>query len=541
MHGPDWYYHDALDDLREKILLDNTYNALAILNEGAALIQNDHLRTKFTNFLQPFNQIFYVLKNYRDSIIVPLGASAIDVLSSIKKKRDLPTELQFIPLPLNQRANLLMYIVPNNLGTNENPLQVETVVLTEKGRKRQFEKGRDDVDIGASEKQPKLEETTVFAFWTELKGYQFEYLRDEEKYTDPPRVIALNTNLVGDDQFGKSLFVRPYYYPLSELILQKLFSNDETPAKNLAIMGTPGIGKTFFGFFLLYVFAKMNKTVVYQRKDHYRILFSGDVVTKAWKGTERYNFWEMDLKGTIYIVDGAEPTECSAQTILLSSPRMEKLKEYLKYCNATFFMPTWTMDEIEACNELVFNKDLEEVKAAFSRWGGIPRYVLYHLDDPTQQQELQISIESTGNKSLSDLAVALRTNQDFSHHLIHMAVKSGFIQYEYRFASRFVEEGVMERIQSSTWDHLFGFVKDTKSLGEAASFRGVLFERVAHYKLQQGGTFQTRRLNDNISENLVIGPWKRKSSKRQKILITPTSPLIITFCPNLQTLSLLTQ
>jgi hypothetical protein len=55
MHGPDWYYHDALDDLREKILLDNTYDALAILNEGAALIQDDHLRTKFTNFLQPFN------------------------------------------------------------------------------------------------------------------------------------------------------------------------------------------------------------------------------------------------------------------------------------------------------------------------------------------------------------------------------------------------------------------------------------------------------------------------------------------------------
>jgi len=102
-----------------------------------------------------------------------------------------------------------------------------------------------------------------------------------------------------------------------------------------------------------------------------------------------------------------------------------------------------------------------------------------------------------------------------------MAVKSGFIQYEYRFASRFVEEGVMERIQSSTWDHLFGFVKDTKSLGEAASFRGVLFERVAHYKLQQGGTFQTRRLNDNISENLVIGPLEKKIFKKAEDINNP--------------------
>jgi len=42
----------------------------------------------------------------------------------------------------------------------------------------------------------------------------------------------------------------------------------------------------------------------------------------------------------------------------------------------------------------------------------------------------------------------------------------------------------------------------------------VLFERVAHSKLEQGGTFQTRRLNDNFVTNLVVPTREKKIFKQ---------------------------
>src|SRR5260363_283572 len=60
--------------------------------------------------------------------------------------------------------------------------------------------------------------------------------------------------------FGSKIFVRKAYEELWEII------DKQHPGHDFLITGNPGIGKTFFILFLLYILVGMGKTVVFQER-----------------------------------------------------------------------------------------------------------------------------------------------------------------------------------------------------------------------------------------------------------------------------------
>ena len=88
--------------------------------------------------------------------------------------------------------------------------------------------------------------------------------------------------------------------------------------RKLRITGNPGIGKTYFGYYLLYQLALRDETVVYHN-DGYPIVFEGrkGAFTSDKIGIKPY----LKIKAVWYIVDGKQPKNVMAKTILICSPK----------------------------------------------------------------------------------------------------------------------------------------------------------------------------------------------------------------------------
>jgi len=103
------------------------------------------------------------------------------------------------------------------------------------------------------------------------------------------------------------------------------------------ILGTPGIGKSHFGFFVLLLLVSRGETVVYQgRQEDSRILFTLQGVQIS--GIQNKGF-EIELRNPniFYLVDAITPSIVKAKIILFSSPRDDVWSMVPKESTAAFF------------------------------------------------------------------------------------------------------------------------------------------------------------------------------------------------------------
>ncbi|RKP20608.1 hypothetical protein ROZALSC1DRAFT_19110 [Rozella allomycis CSF55] len=318
------------------------------------------------------------------------------------------------------------------------------------------------------------------AYWNALRVLE---IGDANTVVNLPEDV----HILGNLSIGKSWFVRPCYPLLLEKCLE-IIAEPTTP--HLVILGNPGIGKTYFGYFLLHYFAKNNHTVVYERgKSNERYLFCSGVI--SWGSQSDFVPYLHD-PNTIYIVDAFKPVDVAAKTILLSSP-------------------LWSKEEIQACRALLYaSLSADDVDELYSKWGGVPKFVLENARDIFQQKKLDSAILSVdldglvkaiGNPDVYDLP---------AHRLVHITVLDDFIYVTYAFASDYVADAVYSRLYVSKRQQLLNFIAASDSFGDLGVIRGVLFERFAHSIIQNGGTFKVRELFENSTrgpdEEVIFEP-----------------------------------
>ncbi|CAG8633634.1 10739_t:CDS:2, partial [Ambispora gerdemannii] len=124
------------------------------------------------------------------------------------------------------------------------------------------------------------------------------------------------------------------------------------------ITGNPGIGKSYFLFYILYELAKNGETVLLDSHDHDKcIVFKNGVVELETIGNLGYI---LNKNTTWYLVDTKKPMRYQAKTILVSSPNPHYYKEFLKYQYTTMrYMPIWSLNELRYCKDILF-PDIEE-------------------------------------------------------------------------------------------------------------------------------------------------------------------------------------
>lgn len=165
-----------------------------------------------------------------------------------------------------------------------------------------------------------------------------------EKITPIPTSLLLNLSHYQKTHIflaRRRLYVCHCYPQLWNVCLSAL---DRPGVHNLAILGNPGIGKTFFRYLILLHLARCKTTVVYKpagRED--RFLFCGEIAL-AGSNMDLKIFLSWAKHITLWMP--IAPDYYTVKTILVTSPRPEIWSDFHKDDCKRLYMPVWIEQEI---------------------------------------------------------------------------------------------------------------------------------------------------------------------------------------------------
>ncbi|CAG8596002.1 6195_t:CDS:2 [Funneliformis mosseae] len=273
------------------------------------------------------------------------------------------------------------------------------------------------------------------------------------------------------------------------------------------ITGSPGIGKTYFGLFILFYIRYMypKATIVWRgEKDCYQFSPEGNLQD----GNIRQFSKTLSNQKNFYIADAYTMTWYSAYKILLTSPEPERYKE---------------AKNIDG-KELTF----ELVGTLLEKWGSIPRSILLKWDDETYQQKYYELIDKVDLESCMNSINTVGMRSDtISDGLVHLDVDSTFTKKVYRFASPMISNKLIQAYENKTKRNVRDFIMSSYEYPMASGFRGNLFEDFAHFELQRSGMFRIRCLNND--NNLEEIEKHIKNLECNWFMTMKEAPLITTF------------
>jgi len=314
--------------------------------------------------------------------------------------------------------------------------------------------------------------------------------------------LAPGTYFLGSSINGSCLLVRATYERMTGHMARLL---GEEGVTKLVITGSPGIGKSVFGWYLLWWVTQQAHAppaiVLDQgpRDKVYCFLRDGPVLEAA--SLDSFHTYTSDPLAWL-IVDGHKPPlKASAKTILITSPDHDVWWHFHKERGATVrYMPAWDMAELEACRHHMYQGHIssQELQRLYSRWGGRPRYVLEKAKDVTAQASLEAALARTSMLSLVlNLGGSGKDDKD-SDRLLEIKVNQDFTGITYAFASPYVEGIVLQKLMASHKLAMRIWCQ-TATESQAGGLRGVIFEPLGHEALRAGGVFTIRRLEGRRS------------------------------------------
>lgn len=194
----------------------------------------------------------------------------------------------------------------------------------------------------------------VVAFWNTLPSAQligaYGNYENPDESGDMCLKLPDDTYFIGDQKFGSMMFVRDCYQELAEVTFEIMESGN-----NLVITGIAGIGKSFFLFYFLYRLRLREAAptvVLYRHLEKRWYLFSNNgVLTAELEQIETILSIKkyLDNRNTWYLVDTDTPLERKAKTLLMTSPYVDRFKEFRKTNCDIRFMPVWNKEELSKC------------------------------------------------------------------------------------------------------------------------------------------------------------------------------------------------
>jgi hypothetical protein len=277
------------------------------------------------------------------------------------------------------------------------------------------------------------------------------------------------------------IWIRDCYESLFDTIFQRY--QPKMPERGVLVTGNPGIGKSFFLLYAMWRFVRLNITVIFESAEQGKVyLFKAGRLPNVAQGSPTM-LKEIESEETVFLHDpkpGHEPLQVNAFTILASSPNPSNYKGFSKRNHSeTFFLPVWTEQEIRSCNQALksWNKTDEDISNGFSKFGGIPRFL---LDQDKYTGLLQAAITTCRPQHIIQNAGAPDNLGEYSHKLLHYEVTSDFKAVTMNFASDFVFDSLTKQWEEDNKLALETFVMETSRAASLAGARGRAFEVAAH-------------------------------------------------------------
>jgi hypothetical protein len=329
----------------------------------------------------------------------------------------------------------------------------------------------------------------------------------------------------------KNIYIRESYKVINRNILALhtgMKANIISKRNKAIVTGTPGIGKSLFLFYLLWVLVKEGKRVVFVHHP-YTIYYDGQGGVFKVDEKELFRddeFWTLDLwclfdakqKKDIHLHD-FRYDQC--MFVISSSPRRQLVNDFKKnpeplYC----YMPIWNEAELEEIAQF-FNVPAK-VKwiDRFRILGGIPRF----LFENTSQEPRAILEKACSDVTLQECIRRIGPNSEITgkskiiHCLIHINSISPYTDCSVSFASKTALDIIARRKGMEAIAKMRELLGSCEGQTLAGALLGYIFEPYAIEKLAEGGTFQCRKL---------VGGKSKENPEETTITIKPSKPIVL--------------
>src|ERR1700722_19551957 len=167
---------------------------------------------------------------------------------------------------------------------------------------------------------------------------------------------------------ASTLYIRDSYEKLWKMIWE------HERAVKFLVTGSPGTGKTLFLRYVMYRLAFEKVPIILQMGTNTSNLFLGENVYRC-KGYPDHS-GILSCKDAWYVVDSLEIPDVAAHSLMVSSPEVQKFKQYRNYrLFQEYYMPTWSLEELLTVGARLWSLSEQEIKERFYFAGGIPRHI----------------------------------------------------------------------------------------------------------------------------------------------------------------------
>ena len=258
----------------------------------------------------------------------------------------------------------------------------------------------------------------------------------------------------------KCLYVRQSY-----LDLHKLISNDHADT-NAIITGTPGVGKSMFAVYKLYLALREGKTVVFHHLVTNTTYVFDTQMNRAFTTTALYGADPyLDEKSTVYLYDAGTKSLPQYRPfigciLLFSLPERRNYADIQKMRAMVFYMPTWSWSEI---SHIIQKEERDEATARqmFDMFGGVPHHVFIDTESCRMQSTKMLNdlctrvttdfLLSIGRQLLSIGQQSIKE----SNRLLHVIVQDGnYSKAKTDFVSKYGQRKVFETLTKRRKDNV---------------------------------------------------------------------------------------
>ena len=273
--------------------------------------------------------------------------------------------------------------------------------------------------------------------------------------TENTLTLANGTFFLGKAAHGSKIFVRPCYKETVQLIRESAAQRNDGTTPKIVIVGTPGIGKSVFSFYLLHQLRLEGRTVVFEAGGSwYRFSDEGSVVGEL-SSFKTAGFFDDD--NTWYLSDPElRPEEFDdLPTVVFVSPKIGRTEKFLRMRRSEeYCMAPWGVDELMECRPLFFPEISElDVRCRFEFIGGVARVVFG--DEDYYREYVEAMADEMSRESLESLTLLFEEVgseyfliQEWSDKFVHVKPYPPGCSVSKRkyiaFASDIVEEGAFK-------------------------------------------------------------------------------------------------
>jgi hypothetical protein len=304
------------------------------------------------------------------------------------------------------------------------------------------------------------------------------------------------------------LFVRDFYAGLFEGPLASGDPGCTAELRKFIIRGNAGIGKSAFGAYVLWRAVKAGRTVVYASdKVDTSFVFHSSGEVEVCTDFERPTWGILQQASTIFICDGIKPPVKAAFTVLITSPKRERYKEFFKLVDCEMLtVPVFFRHEVKDMLHTCFPRLVpheKQVWLLYDMWGGIVRYVLAK-QGASSQRLLNAALSSI---NLDELifhlgAEEIESDDKASHRLLHLKPAgddatefsrpydtASYMLERTELASPHVSELVYRALEQRHLHRLNNFLAQPISSPSHARLYGDMYKIGAARALLAGGDF----------------------------------------------------